>query len=170
MAQFPPALDYVLNWEDPDRLYVINEDNKGMVISGVNSLAWPAEFEAIAALPVNQRAPAVAAFYQTHFWDPMQVGLLIFQDLASRVLDHGVNRGPEMGVIVLQKSLNLLHPGSVRVDGVLGPLTAQAVNEGDEEALLAAYRTEREADYREVVFSNPTDEPDLAGWLNRARA
>src|SRR5208283_4911306 len=111
MAQYPPALEYILQFEDPKHAYANIPDNKGNVIAGVNSLAFPADFAAIAALPQNQRARAVAQFYQSNFWNPLRLGGLNSQDVANRVLDEAVNTGLREAAVALQEAINTLQAG-----------------------------------------------------------
>ena len=90
MSDFLPAFWRTMSFEDPQHLYALIPDNQGNVISGINSLAWPAQFEAIAAVPQAQRGPAVQQFYLQSFWEPMNVAGLQYQDLANQVFDSGV--------------------------------------------------------------------------------
>lgn len=177
MAQFSPALDFLLDSEDRGRTYAeVIDNNGGKVIAGVNSKSFPVEEAAIAALSTTERAAAVSQFYYSKFWTPMQCGGIVDQDLANRVLDCGVNDGPGTGVKLLQQAVNALHPGSLVVDGHLGPKSLAAVNECDPEAILAAYRQQRLLRYQEVVKANPADAVYLGtadnpgGWWKRATA
>ena len=168
MSQFSPALDYVLNFEDEPRSYEPSPDCGGFAIAGVNSIAWPEQYKAIAALPQPERAAAVAMFYQQAFWTPIQIGGIQSQDVANRVLDQSVNGGSETGPLLLQRAANACGC-TLAVDGNLGPNTFEAVNGLDPERLLAAFRSARVSHYEAIVTAQPDDERYLVGWLNRAK-
>ncbi len=69
MAQFSPAFDFLMVSEDPEKYCeeVPDAPVGARAISGVNSAAWPLDFDKIAALPQSERLPAVQAFYETNF-------------------------------------------------------------------------------------------------------
>jgi lysozyme family protein len=169
MAQFLPAFQYLMQFEDPEQTFAETADNRGQVISGVNSLAWPQDFAIIAALPQSERAPAVSNFYLSKFWNPMLAGGIDSQDVANRYVDCGVNCGARPATEMLQKAVNALHAATVAEDGVIGPLTLEAVNATDPDAILAAFRSQRAAYYEAIVAANPADQPYLNGWLRRAQ-
>jgi hypothetical protein len=70
MADFATALAWTLEFEDPRHEYAkVPDDPPGVfAIAGVNSAAWPSEFEIIEQTPQAERAGPVAAFYQDEFW------------------------------------------------------------------------------------------------------
>lgn len=177
MAQFPPALQFLLQFEDPCHLYqTVVDNNSGAVISGINSKSWPQDFSLIAEIAQSSRGPAVSNFYLVRYWGPLSLGALASQDIASRVLAGAVNMGNQPDVKVLQEAINVLHRGSVEEDGVMGPLTIAAANEADPEALLAALRTQLLARYQAIVAANPADQKylgtaaDPGPWWRRATA
>ena len=169
MADFAPALDYVLNFEDSQRSYASNPDCGGFAIAGINSKSWPTEYANIDATPQAQRAPAVAAFYESNFWTPLNIGSVASQDVANRVLDMSVNAGPRTGTRLLQQAANTLGC-TLTVDGVLGPASLAAINAIDPTALLSAYRAARVAHYQAIVADTPSSQKYLAVWLQRAQA
>lgn len=170
MAQFPPALDYILNNEDRNREYAIVSDRGGEAIAGINSRSWPTAFVNIARLPQAQRGAAVANFYLTEFWNVMRLGGLESQDVANRVMDEGVNAGPYTATRMLQEAVNQAQRWDVSIDGILGPDSLTAVNDADQEKLLAIYRTLRIQRYEKIVKLRPDDAQYLPAWEARARA
>ncbi|MBU6232178.1 hypothetical protein KGP36_06045 [Patescibacteria group bacterium] len=174
MSQFLPAFNYLMGFEDPKRTYAVNPDKcpKGcagpcFVIAGVNSGAHPDDYERIFAAPVGERLVLVQNFYQMKYWIPLKLGGIASQDIANRVLSQDMNGG--YGVLLLQRAANACGADLI-TDGLLGPLTLDAVNGIDPDRLLGAYRNELELHYRAIVASNPEDEKYLAGWLARAAA
>lgn len=169
MADFGPALDYILNFEDPRRTYATNIDsNGGQVIAGVNSKAFPNEVAAIASAP--DRALAVAGFYMTTLWSPMLLDQLRSQDLANRVFDMETNASEVTSGKDLQRAINAVMPGAVAVDGIVGPATIAAANSVDQAQLLLAFRAQRVSYYEAVEAAHPEDQPYLKTWLARAEA
>lgn len=169
MSQFQEAFQYTMLFEDRYREYAVQPDPGGFAISGINSAAFPDEFARIQAIPQSERGPSVEEFYQSKFWTPMKIGGINDQDLANRVFDMGVNGGSVEAVQLLQQAVGALrHP--VTVDGHIGPETLQAVDECEHDAILAAYRQQRQDYYKAVVVKNPDKAKYLKGWLRRAIA
>lgn len=169
MSQFLPALQFTLNWEDPHRSYESVPDNRGFVIAGVNSKAWPENYAQIKAASQADRPKLVYNFYMNNFWDPIKIGGLTLQDLANRVFDEGVNANPEVSIKLLQESINLLK-GDLTVDGLLGPLTLEAANDIDSDSIVAAFRTQRLEYYRKIIVTYPQFEIYFDNWEKRALA
>lgn len=169
MSQFAPALTFLLSNEDytPPRYENAIDNNGGGVIAGINSKSFPDQYAAIAALPQDQRADAVYKFYFAYFWTPMGLGAIDSQDVATRVLDMGVNAGTHTSVQLLQQAVNSLG-NTIAEDGKIGPATIAAANACDPTALLAAFREQRENHYQMIVAKNPANQRYLAGWLARA--
>jgi len=174
MADFDVAFQWTMQFEDTQMAcaQVPDAAPSGCVgpcyaISGINSGAWPTEFDSIAALPQASRVPAVEAFYQAHFWNKW-FGQLNSDDVAKRVFDFAVNGGSGTAVKTLQQAVNALG-GSLTVDGGWGPHTVSAVNAADPDALVQAFIAARAAHYQAIVAANPADARYLKGWLARAQ-
>jgi lysozyme family protein len=162
MTSFETAFNWMMNSEDPKRLYAVEPDDPAgsHSIAGINSHAYWNEYLEIAALPQNERPAAVKNFYLTHFWNRWYAALTS-DDLAKRVFDEAVNAGPETAVKLLQRALAL------KDDGMWGPLTVNGANE--EPNIVVTFRVAREMHYREIVAKDPSKKRFLAGWLARAR-
>ena len=161
MADFQKCLSFVLPHEaGTPPSYEVTNDNKGQVIAGVNSLAFPEDFAAIAALPIGQRPAAVQSFYERRFWSPY-CDQIASDNIVAYLLDSRVNQGPGTGVEILQEAVNACGV-ALAVDGALGPNTAAGVNSVDPLALLHAFQDAREAAYRKIGG------PNLPAWLARA--
>lgn len=169
MSQYPPALKYVLDEEDPRRQYKNVPDSGGYAIAGVNSHAWPSDYVIIFNAPVEKRPQLVYDFYQKKFWNPMMIGGIDFQDIANRVLDEGVNAGGDTSIKLLQMCLVQMGH-SVKIDGILGPDTRTTVNAQDPERLIALFRNIRLSHYKKIADNNPTKIKYLGNWERRALA
>ncbi len=155
MADFHTDFEFMENNEDRAQAHALVPDAPpgAHAISGINSAAYPAEFAAIAAIPQNQRGPAVEQFYQVHFWNKFEGQLS--DDLAERVLDEAVNAGPGTAVRILQQAINSVG-GKLAVDGAWGPSTISAALLCDQTALLNSFRQARLAHYQAIVARDPS--------------
>jgi lysozyme family protein len=170
LADFQIALVWMLDFEDPHRLYATVPDKGGYAISGINSAAFPQQFAAINAMTHADRIPAVAAFYQKNFWNQW-LAQLESDEIAKRVFDASVNMGAETAVKLLQFAM--LNAGSsfqsqLKVDGIWGPITVAAANAWSDDTLVAPFQEARVNHYRDIVAANPADAIYLAPWTARA--
>lgn len=159
MASFGIALQWTLDFEDPQRKYAVEPDVGGYAVAGVNSHVFPQDYVEIAAAPVDARPALVATFYRTHFWNKW-LEQLTGDELAKRVFDAGVNMGTGTAVKLLQAALQC------PVDGTWGPLTMQAANTRPE--AVEAFKTYRCEHYRFIAEHDATKQKYLVGWLSRA--
>lgn len=164
MDDFQICLAWTMQWEDPRLAYAVTPDNKGQVLSGINSVAWPEDFARIAALPQAERPAAVAAFYQKNFYNQWLAQLDL--DIKKRVFDCGVNEGSGTAIKLLQESVNVVRKVApfIAEDGLWGPATVAAANSVDQATLVATFIEGRCAEYRKIGG------PFLGGWLARAQA
>lgn len=77
-----------------------------------------------------------------------------------------MNVGPRQAVKLLQRALRSCG-AHVADDGILGPLTKQAVQAAHPDLLVAALRSEAAGFYRALAQQKPENEKFLKGWLNR---
>ena len=166
MALFETAYSFVLPNEagtppsykitaDPARHHI---DAKA--IAGINSAFFPSDFAFIASLPEDQRALAVAAYYQRVWWNRW-LGNINSNAVAAVVMDAQVNMGASVGTELLQGALcDCGH--NVGVDGAFGPITVAAVNSVLSASLVQAFQAARADKYRAIGG------PNLGAWLRRA--
>ena len=178
MADFLIAYNWLMDSEDPSRTFAQIADTAPagctgpcFAIGGINSGAWPMQFQEIAAASANHREPLIQQFYRRHFWNEW-FAHLIDDNVAKRVFDLAVNGGPTAAVLCLQTAINrLLHGDSPHLnqDGIWGIAKLAAVNTAPSAALIAAFRRERVAHYRAIATANPSRAPYLHQWLARAQ-
>ena len=178
MADWDTAYNWMMNFEDAARACAPVSDacpvgvaGPCFAISGINSGAWPEEFEAIHALPQDQREPFVQQFYENHFWNKWYAQL-VSDELCKRVFDFAVNGGSGASVRCLQQALNHL-AGDVGAqlvdDGDWGPITVDAANSADPGELVEAFQAERVAYYQAIAATHPGMAVYLGNWLARAQ-
>jgi lysozyme family protein len=179
MADFSTALAWTLEFEDPRHEYAkVPDDPPGaFAIAGVNSAAWPSEFEIIEQTPQAERAGPVAAFYQDEFWSQW-LAQITSDEVTKRVFDAGVNMGKTVAAKLFQTAINEALTDPIRtppvpltgVDGVLGPQTVAAANQCVPAVLVQWFESVRCDHYEDIAAQDPTKGKYLAGWLTRAQA
>lgn len=129
-----------------------------LVVQGFFSPAMPAA----AALPLAERA------YEVCYTGPLFLDQIRSQAVANALLSFAVNEGNHQAILLLQKAA-IGGGAPLSPDGRLGPATVAAVNAANPAALLARYG-ELEADfYRRLAASDPSQQANLNGWLNREK-
>jgi lysozyme family protein len=102
--------------------------------------------------------------YRQDFWAPYAD----FEDrIATKVFDLAVNMGHKRAVQILQRALQCLG-AKLKDDGILGPVTKQAVELANVDLLLVALKSEAAGFYRNLATANSTQQRFLKGWLRRA--
>lgn len=177
MADWNTAYNWMMDNEDAPRAckQVLDACPGGVAgpcyaISGVNSAVWPAEFNAIAALPQDQREPLVQQFYENHFWNQWYAQVTS-DEVCKRVFDFAVNGGSGASVRCLQQAVNsLADPATapLKEDGGWGPMTLAATNATDPVALQQAFQARRVAYYQAIVVADPGKAIYLNAWIARA--
>lgn len=103
-----------------------------------------------------------AEFYEQHWWDRYNFGLLEDQELASKVFNISVNVGPGTAIKWLQEIVVGANP-----DGILGPITANKTNAADPKVVLAAFNQKAKAHYMKL---GPEYASAQEGLIKRAEA
>ena len=170
MSSFDVAFQFLMDNEDAARAYAVVPDAPpgAHAISGINSAAFPGEFEAIAALAQNERALAVEQFYERNFWNQWYAQLTS-DEVAKRVFDAAVNAGSVAAVKCLQRSCNSF-PIQVPLieDGGWGPMTVAKANIFNPDSLVTAFQQARIAHYDALIDANPALDIYKAAWTARA--
>lgn len=103
----------------------------------------------------------VQRLYRVEFWD--KVSMIPDDSLAIKVFDAGINIGIRKAIKLLQECVGVTR------DGVIGPITLNAIKSKDQNVLLHNFINRLELYYYEIVYRNPTMNKFLKGWLNRAK-
>jgi lysozyme family protein len=127
-------------------------DPGGETNYGISKRSFPNED--IKNLTVN-RAKEI---YKEYYWDKMGVEGLEDLELCLHVFDHGINAGPKISIKMLQQL------AGVNDDGVIGPITLEAVNSKD---LLDSFAKARVKFYIRLATKRAKLKVFLQGWLNR---
>jgi len=101
--------------------------------------------------------------YKRDFWDPHPFDQIQDDGICQKLFDMSVNMGYSQAAKLLQRA-----QGSLTVDGVLGPLSIQAINSSDPSYLLSQFKNTIVKFYTNLVNKNTKDAAFLNGWIRRA--
>ena len=102
--------------------------------------------------------------YRGVFWDEMKLDGVKEQEVADKIMDAGVNMGPQIPVRIAQRV------AGAEVDGIVGPKTLKAINKMKGKEFLVAYRQGLEDRYRGLAANKLVLKKYLDGWIARARS
>lgn len=111
--------------------------------------------------------------YRERWWDQYGYDRLHDLALAKRVLSFSVNMGANASHKLLQRAVRASTGVELVEDGILGPITVDAVRSASRSAaggIIPALRSEAAGRYRLLVHINPELKKFERGWLNRAYA
>lgn len=101
------------------------------------------------------------SIYKSEYWDKIQGDKISFYPVAYAIFDQAVNRGVGSAVRQAQKVVGIAQ------DGVMGPVTLQAINSKTDSNFLNNFIPLSEQFYKDLVLKNPSQSVFLKGWLNR---
>lgn len=109
------------------------------------------------------------AVYRSEWWEPLQLGAIAVQVVATKIFDAAVNMGSGTVVRMVQQCLSRLGV-MLAVDGRMGPQTLGALNHVDHEWFLTEFRAALAARYRYLIEQHPQLARFRLGWMRRAYA
>ena len=109
----------------------------------------------------------VQQFYETNYWNPMQLGTINNQQVANAIFDCNVNPCIITAARAAQMACNTVMQKSVTVDGQVGPLTLHCINSISPQLYVTALNGIRVANYYQRVSLTPADSEWLGSWLGR---
>ena len=102
--------------------------------------------------------------YRRDFIEKVNLHYLTNEKVLAKVFDIGVNMGTSRGIRFLQEIVG------AKVDGILGPATANLANAMNGDDLVQALRKKQVLHYAAIIKNDPTQVKFLIGWINRAFA
>jgi len=160
MADFDKAIAVLLS--DEGSVYIPNDHGRGPSKWGITWLtAQEIEPEWSATTIESLTRDQACDFYQKWAWQGAHIGLIRDQELATKLLDLGVNIGLGKAIEFLQRGLG------VACDGILGPLTASAANLAEPNFVIAAMITAGRAYYDQIVAHDRLQQKNYPGWIAR---
>lgn len=109
-----------------------------------------------------------ARYYRERWWDRYRVGLIHQQAPALKLFDMMVNMGARRAVRLAQAAVRRCGQ-MIAVDGVLGPVTAEALDHAPSGCLREAIIIEQRAFYQDLIRRRPSLAAFERGWMNRAQ-
>jgi lysozyme family protein len=165
MANYQTAFNWLMESEDAQCSCAIVPDAPpgAHAISGINSAAFPQDFQRISGMDQKYRLLAVFQFYKSHFWNQW-LDRVDSDELAKRVFDASVNMGEGTAVKLLQ---SVLWPSQVP-DGLWGALTVASANKADPDTIVSGFKAARVQHYVNIAKAIKYDAQYLNAWLARA--
>jgi len=106
--------------------------------------------------------------YKRDYWDKFKGDEIKFGDVCTELLDIALNLGPKTAILFLQDALNHVSKAGLEVDGIVGPLTLEAVNSCNKiEVLVTALNGLQFTRYHDLVHRIPRLGKYFTGWLAR---
>lgn len=102
----------------------------------------------------------IRSVLKPHYWDRWKADGIKNQSVANILVDWVYNSG-SAGIRIPQRILG------VNDDGIVGPVTLEAVNSADHRTLFRDILKARKAYYSDLVIRKPSQAKFLKGWMNR---
>lgn len=147
--------------------FVQNDAGVGSAQYGINSAFHPEVFND-EETPGRVTAEEAQQIYRTDYWNRIGGSSILSQKVAGALMDSAVNQGVTAAVKMAQKVLG------VGVDGIVGPITLNALNSANENGFLNSFFIERVERYKTTwnadrQRANPRFLPNqLEQWIERA--
>ncbi len=106
--------------------------------------------------------------YAAWYWRPLGLEGVNSLVIATIIFDAGVLFGVSITAIISQRSLQEMG-FLIRDDGLIGPLTIQALNSGESEAFVKEFQRLLGHRIDEIVSAQPKDLEFKDGWKNRVK-
>jgi lysozyme family protein len=175
MSSFEPAVAVVLAHEGTDTNYWVDDgDDPG------GETVWGWSMLTIMKLKLSPRdlgleqdrftpgclkavsKATCAELYRKYFWELYGYERLVDQVVATKVMDAAVNMSPHTAHCLAQRA------AGVAEDGILGPMSVQAINTLEPRVFVAAYSMTLSNHYRAIASARPRSMKFLSTWLKRA--
>lgn len=179
MSTFEQAIPHILNHEGG---YVDNPNDVGGATNFGISLRFLADYPHMGDFDgdgdVDAQDIQIMTFedaveiYRTAWWEKYGYGRVVDQTIATKLFDLSVNMGSKRAHILIQQALNSAFGLNLPTDGILGPVSINAINSAvdghGEQALLDAFCDVAWAFYQNIVSRRPASAVFLKGWKRRA--
>jgi lysozyme family protein len=170
MADITKAITFVLRQEDSrlsGQITNVPGDAGGLTRFGI-ALRFHPELVAggfFSTLDNNDAFTLAIATYRKFYAGPLYLQTIDDQRIANALLSFSVISGCVAAVKTLQRCLGWNTP-----DGVIGPVTLNAINAADPGTLLGSFIAAQIVFFQGLGESHPVDTKFVQGWVNRANA
>ena len=130
---------------------------------------WPEDLD-IQAMTIKNISEAQAIkLYKLQVWDKLALDRIQKRpQLQSKIFDVAVNLGNYHSIHLLQNALMDAGGERLKCDGILGPVTVQAVNWCCEPDVLRWYKVSLISRYYTIIKAYPEKTRYIRGWIWRA--
>jgi lysozyme family protein len=168
MATFQAAIEWVLQHEggfqkaasDPGNYYQgqLIGTNWGVSAPVARSAGWTGRMEDM------PRQWAIDNVYLPNYWPGLSA--INNENIAAKILDMRLSGKARADRYVQQGLIDM--GWTISVDGVIGPMTAQAINQEDASVVMSMLQAQHAAIYQDSYDRNPIGESWLKNWMSRA--
>lgn len=109
-------------------------------------------------LPLQEK---IKAFYETSYWDIINLDKVEKQMVAASIFDFAVNAGPITSAKLAQITVG------AKADGVLGDASVAAINAFDEHKFIALFALNKIARYMHICEKRQESKKFFYGWVKR---
>jgi lysozyme family protein len=110
----------------------------------------------------NLQITEAKLIYRSRYWNPISGDSIKSNLVATIIFDQAVNRGVSTAAQSIQAILG------VKVDGVIGPKTIEALNNSSPKTTAFKFICEAQEHYARIVQRNNSQAVFLVGWLRRS--
>lgn len=104
---------------------------------------------------------AINTLYKTNYWDTICGDKIKSDKIASTMFSCSVLSGPKNSIRMAQRVCN------VTADGIMGPISLEAINNFPEKNFVMAYALGRIARFCGIVERDASQSVFLRGWIKR---
>lgn len=169
MADYEEAFGFLMLDEDPKLSGKVTYDQGGRTRFGIAekfSAIIGTDFYTMPAAAALERAKE---FYRYREWSYIKGEDITSNAVADKLLNLAANVGQKEQVILLQRVLNEMNGNdNLAQDGIVGPMTLQAVNSVDPVELVHRLCIEAGLHYGKILDVHPEWENDRKNWMGRA--
>lgn len=149
------AILKVIDHEGGAKITDHKADKGGLTKYGISQKAYP-------ELDIrNLTLENAIAIYKRDYWDKIKGDQIKSYGVAFAIFDQAVNRGVVSAIKTAQKAVGQ------KDDGLLGPMTLNAINAKPEGQFLDSFISLSKKSYQDIVSRNPAQEVFINGWMNR---
>ena len=180
MADFQKFIEPLIKKEGGYKLIEIPGDRGGRTYAGISERANPHwdgwELLEKGVSPAVVQA-AVHSLYRHEYWDPIYADYIDSDKIVEAMLSCAVLSGPNVAIKLAQLCLN---SSGVAIDGIMGPVTANAINNHKQDtpqeivfilkygmARIARFSDIIENDKETITMEIPSQLKFFRGWVNR---